>query len=702
MEITGGRTMVSFYPAVLDANGLKVVWNASAEGDKTRSEPSYGFQINFSTLKFTLNNGRVTRFDGGTLSNKGGFKLVSAKGSLDADQFIVSPATNLADGLQLVVDSSKEAFAAFDLLHGSATYRFKERQLQVGNLDIALTLQCAQQLGRPDLAGKTIGYLKINGDADAIDGGDIPTEPKADSGPPPQGSLDLALSDMGGISWIGRTGGAYPNGLNALTAYTTSCNVGSVNIPWNPPMSTTHPGIVLTVYRVLNGRFEQISNAWIKHGFFATNSNGCGSCGIGGGYVLGPACSDTYGGGNNDDQYYLGARDEWNPLTGTWTCQASWFSNYINDCTRRNTGSGLSATDHRLAVRDADLGNAGAQYYYEARYINANDINTYNNLASRSCSMNWTGSQWTFNTTDSGETQGPAINRYGEKRAIAQPNAEGDVIVAVQTSNLGGGMWHYEYAVYNHTSDRQVRQFSVPMPSGRTVQNISFRDVDQDATNDWVGTYSGDAVTWSTDTFGSSSANPLKYSTTFNFRFDSNIPPVDSYAQLGLFKPGSGPDTAAATKAPVLLQPVDSFQVVNGTLAGGNLASLAHWDGDRVNVTGDPGSSSGVQVSATSPTSTPASLIVGVVSRTGIGSSLHTIQSIQLYNWTTSAWETVDTRQALGTDAMTNITISSNPARFVNSGNRQMQARVTFSGGPTAANAYRAMPQFDQIGFQVN
>ncbi|HVT10892.1 MAG TPA: hypothetical protein VHE55_01390 [Fimbriimonadaceae bacterium] len=701
MEITGGKTMVSFYPAVLEANGLKVVWNSSAEGDKTRSEPSYGFQIDFSNLKYELNNGRVSRFDGGSFSHKGGFKLVSGKNSVDADQFIINPSTNLADGLELVVDTKKEAYTAFNLLHSSATYMFKERQVVDGNLDLVITLRCAQELGRPDLAGMTIGYLKVIGNSDPIDGGDYPTEPKADtSGPAPQGNLDLALSDMGGISWIAHTG-SYPNGLNALTAYTTSCNVGSVNVPWNPPMATTHPGIILSLYMVNNGRFEQIGTSWVKHGFYATNTNQCGVCNTSGGYYLGPACSDTYGGGNNDDQYYLSGRDEWNAFTGVWTCQGSWFSNYVNDCTRRNTGSGLSSTDHRLTARDADLGVSGAQYYYEARYMNPNDINTYNNLASRTCTMHWTGSQWSFNTTDSAEVQGPAINRWGEKRALAQPNTEGDVIVAVQTTNLGGGNWHYEYAVYNHTSDRQVRQFTVPMPSGRTVSNIGFRDIDQTSTNDWAGSYTGDTVTWSTDTYGSSSANPLKYGTVYNFWFDANIPPVDSSAQLGLFKPGSGPDTTAATKAPVLLGPVDSFQVVNGILNNGNLASLQHWDGDRVEITGSAASSSGVIVTATSPTSTPTELIIGVVSRIGVGSSLRQVQSIQLWNYNTSAWEQVDSRLAQASDTMTNVAITSDPGRFVGPG-QQMQAKVTFSGPPTAANAFRAMPQFDQIGFQVN
>ncbi len=702
MEVTGGKTTISFYPGVLQANGLHVDWNSSTEGDKTRSEPSYGFQIDFSNLRYSLDQGRVGRFDGGTVSHKGGFRLISGKNSLEADHFIISPSTTTADGLELVVDAKNEAFTAFDLVHASAFYEFKEKQLIVGNLDVVVTLRCAQELGRPDLAGRTIGYLKIYGNSDPIDGGGS-VDPPSNSGVSPRtAGIDLALFDMGGISWLGRTG-TYPNGNNALTLYTTSCNVGTVNVPWNAPMSVTHPGIIMNLYRINNGRFEQIGWSWVKHGFYATNASQCGSCSTPGGSFLGPACSDTYGGGNNDDQYYLGGRDEWNPQTGMWTCQNSWFSNYVNDCTRRNTGTGLTVTDHRLTALDSDLGISGAQYYYEARYINANDRNIYNNIASRHCTMSWTGSQWSFSTVDSAEVQGPAINRWGDMRSFAQPQTDGDVIVAVQTTSLGNGMYHYEYAVYNSSLDRQIQTFSIPMPNGMTVQNIGFRDIDQDGTNNWPGVYANNSITWSTTAYGSSNANPLKYSSVFNFRFDANLPPVPGSAQLGLFKPGgSGPNTiGASSKAPPLLQPVDTYATQNGNVISGNQQSLANWDGDRLVIKGGPGPV-GIVVTATSPTTSPSALILGVVSSCLKSTSTSQgVQTIGLYNWLTKAWEKVDFRNLGTTDTLALVTITSNAARFVNSSTRQVKAIVT-TGKANNDATYLSVPNFNQVGFQFN
>lgn len=690
---------------MLDANKIRLSVTPSAEGDKATGGPSNGFRIDFSTLKFSLADGNVARYDGGSISHKGGFRLTSGTKSIDADQFIIAPSDKMADGLQLTVTTGKQAYPAMDLVHGGAFYQIKEKQLRIGTLDLVLTLQAAQELGRPELSGLIIGSMKIFGEADPIDGGGDVEPPGSGGGNPrTPGSVDLALSDMGTLSWIGRTG-TYPNGNNALSMYTTSCNRGTINIPWNQPMAVTHPAIAMQLYRVLNGRFEEVGFSWMKHGFFATNQNQCGTCqNPGTGALLGVSCSDTYGVGNNDDQFYLGGRDEMNGFTGVWTCTGSWFSNFVNDCTRRNTGSGLSVTDHRLQALDADLGITGALYYYEARYVNANDSNTYNNLASRQATFTWNGSSWSINTVDSAETVGPAINRWGEMRSTAQPQTDGDVIVAVQTTNLGGGMWHYEYAVYNHTSDRQIRSFSVPMPDGMVVQNIGFHDIDQDGTNNWAGVYASNSVTWSTGVFGSSTANPLKFSSVFNFRFDSNVPPVGNSATLGEFKPGTGSTLTAASKGPVMLGADDSVQIVNGAQVGGNLNSLAHSDDDRLRIAAtDTGarSGTGLVVTATAPSATVNSLVIGVESSDSVAPSIGGNQLIQLWNWTTSAWEQVDSRAVTLTDSLALVTVSSNASRFVNASTHQVQARILHVVN-IGANYSRLQYAFDQIGFQFN
>lgn len=700
LQVTGGFSTVSFYPAILEGKKLRAVWNPTGGVDRTRAETSYGFSFDFSNLAFTVDRGRISRFDGGAISHRGGFKLVSGSKSVGAEGFVVRPNRAGADGLELVV-GGKEPYTAFDLTHASAIYDPQTKRLVAGNLDVTITERCAQALGRPELAGTVIGYLKVLGDAVPIDGGgevDFPSPPTGDVGA--AAGIDVSISDMGGFSYVARTG-TYPDGISAFTMYTTSCNVGSEKIPWNPPMSTTHPGILMSIYRVLNGRFEQVAWSWVKHGFYATNATSCGggSCGDPGGYYLGLRCTDTYGGGNNADQYYLGGRDEWNAQTGVWTCQGSWFSNYQNDCIRRNSGSGLGPVAHRLAGPDADLGNAGAQYYYEAYYINANDIDPYNQICSRAATIRWTGTTWSTSTTGS-MVAGPTINRWGEQRSTAQPQTDGDVIVGVQTTNLGNGMWRYEFAVFNFTLDRAIREFKVPLPGGATLENVGFRDTDQDATNQWQTSVANDAITWSTGVFGSSTANPLKYLFVYNFRFDANVPPVAGNVTLGMFKPGNGDTLTAATKTPALLSPVDDFQVVNGTLLGGNLQSLSRSDDDKVSIRGNAaGQSSGVLVTATATQTTLQSLVIGVESSDAVPTAAGISQTIELWNWTTGAWESVDFRPVSPFDRAAFVTISSDPSRFVNSTNRQVQARILHS---STNLALLPRPAFDVVGFQYN
>jgi hypothetical protein len=456
----------------------------------------------------------------------------------------------------------------------------------------------------------------------------------------------------------------------------------------------------MNLYRLKNGRFEQIGWSWLKHGFFATNSSGCGSCqNPGTGSLLGPGCSDTYGTSNNSDRFYLGGRDEVNPLTGTWTCQNSYFSNYQNDCVRRNNGTGLDGVAHRLEVADADLTDSSAQYFYEAYYINANDTDRYNNAASRQATISWTGSGYSVNTVG-GFVQGIALDRWGEMRNFAEPRDEGDVKVAVQTTDLGGGMWRYEYAVYNHTLDRQVRTFSIGVPAGATVQNIGFHDIDQDSGNQWTSSFSNGSLTWSTGAFGSPNANPLKYASLFNFRFECNVPPANSQAVLGMFKPGNGDTKTAYIKGPMTTQHLESFAVINASIGDGDIQSLGESDDNRMNLIPDfrnLRTSPGIEGTLTSPTQSVSSFSVTVESRNTLST---THQEIWLFNWGTAQWETIDSRPTTLTDSVATVSVSSNPGRFIDASG-QVKVRVIHVPPQGQLNS-RWSIGIDKIGISFN
>lgn len=704
-RIKGGRTAISFVPDNLEHSKLKVEFTHAPDDDDCNACSLPGFRIERSDLSFRVLDGKLAGFDRGKASHKGKFKLAAAKKTFTADQISIAAEGGPEGGLNLTVDTPKGEIVAFELGTPRNLTRSDRKELVFQDMEVRISDELAYELGDPTLRGSSVGSITLYAEATPEDGeGDLDVEDYS----PESAGIDVSLSAMGSLAVASNPVakvGAYPNGRTGLTMSTTSCNVGSVNIPWNAPMQTTHPVIALNLYRLRDGKFEHVGWSWLKHGFLSTNSNGCGTCQHPGtGSLLGLNCSDTYGTGNNGDRTYLGARDEVNPFTGVWTCQGSWFSNYVNDCVRRNPGSvTLDAVDHRLDCLDSDLGNSGARYFYEAYYITPNDVNTYNNLGSREATITWNGSSWNITTTGT-MVQGPAINRWGEIRSTAQPQTEGDVIVALQTTNLGNGMWRYDYALYNHNLDRQVRTFSVPLPYGSTVQNVGFRDIDRDANNGWTAVQNDDSITWSTPEFGQAGANPLKYSSVFNFRFDTNVPPASTTTTLGLHKPGTLQFLAAATRGPLVLDPPTSYSLINGSLRSGDLGSLARVDGDRL-VLGpmDSGARSGTGISTSNyaPAGTISQIIVGVRSSNTLTTGGGATQNIELWNWTTSAYEVLDTRPATLADSTTQVTITTNAARFVDPVTGEVMARITHSSN-LGLSGNRWTMAFDQVGIHFN
>jgi hypothetical protein len=161
---------------------------------------------------------------------------------------------------------------------------------------------------------------------------------------------------------------------------------------------------------------------------------------------------------------------------------------------------------------------------------------------------------WTFTTpgTSNPLVPGQTINRWGDLRTtIDVAPGDGQVILAVQTTDLGGGVFHYEYALLNTTSDRQIRSFSIPVAGVANITNIGFHDNDQDAGNDWKVSVADGVITWETDSYATNPSAPaLEFGYMVNFRFDADAAPTDLNATLGVFKPGTGTEAIGATRGP--------------------------------------------------------------------------------------------------------------------------------------------------------
>ncbi|HWL93521.1 MAG TPA: hypothetical protein VNT79_08290 [Phycisphaerae bacterium] len=428
-------------------------------------------------------------------------------------------------------------------------------------------------LGNEALAGELIGTLGVFADIGFAGGDEEPADVSGsgDSGGGPRANGPDVI--VGGLGVSGFNGSnptdvvsfstTPPGPIKAFSLATTSCNIGTDELDWidcqqsGNPACARHPVISQNMFRLKNGRFEQLGQSWLKHGFCALDEELCTSnCPNGTCDTLGVGCSDPYTASRNSGPG-LGRKSEVNAFTGVFPYP---FTN----------GSGSSPPiTGRLQVRVDDINpslNAGAQYWVESQYTAQDDAaagNADNNASYRAIQFTPSmGITFPIPTTAGTITELPAIRAWSAADpSVVQTNVrvpnEGLMILAAKASDNGNGTWHYEYALFNQNSDRSARSFSVPV-AGATLSNIGFHDVDYHSgepysLTDWTALTEDGVLTWSTQTFSQNvNANALRWGTMYNFRFDADIPPAEEHAEvtIGLFKPGAGSSVAALTIVP--------------------------------------------------------------------------------------------------------------------------------------------------------
>lgn len=383
--------------------------------------------------------------------------------------------------------------------------------------------------------------------------------------------LDGRLTVIDTFTYQGRRGAAHPNGEVAASMMNEMCNPGSVTIPWFAAMQTNHPKFGFLMVRVAGDKIEQVSDwSFCKHAFISTNSpSSCGSCvPAGGGTVMGIGCSDIYGVGNNNDRTTLGPPVELNPWLGTWNAVGSYFD--IGDPAQAGFPAsangayslniaGFDAVKNRVVMKEADLLTPGAKYYYGIHLMHEGEAvaNRGDNLAHRGCNPVYGGSSWTFANNAEAQQWGTVLQRWpGATIDNGQNgNDDGRFFVAVKTTSLGGGQYHYEYAIHNVDNNRAGGTFRLPIDAGATATNFTFGDIDTNALNDWTAARVGNEIV-----FTAPVGNPLRWNTIYNFGFDCNYQPGFGTATIdqALVGPGalavtigtrvpSGPPAAEAT-----------------------------------------------------------------------------------------------------------------------------------------------------------
>jgi len=130
-----------------------------------------------------------------------------------------------------------------------------------------------------------------------------------------------------------------------------------------------------------------------------------------------------------------------------------------------------------------------------------------------------------------------------------------------------------------------------------------------------------------------------------------------------------------------------TYSLIRGSVFSGDLASLQDRDDNRLILRPGPVLSTSqppiqVVLEATAPTASPDGFSFSIESSASFGNAL---QSISLWNFTTGAYELLDTRLVKLTDDVALVTVrATNPARFIQGGTLAIRALVTYRAmGPS-------------------
>jgi hypothetical protein len=534
MPLRSGVTSLRFQPEILADLGLEQADVAPTAAALREGAQGFALAVPPSAAAIDARGDDFEGFASADLRHAGGFALRRGDARIELGKF------RLAETAPPYALELRDAQGARWLWVDRPHALLGQGLLSLANADLLIAPELAAWLGRPDLAGTYVGVLDAElafgpeaggaSSAAAVAGGCV-----GDFSQP----VDLWMQELTGLTQAVRE----PGGRVAVAPAATVHNLGPGDVQWlraiapDSPVGP-HPFLALHVYRLSGGVLEQIGRSDLKHTFFATNTG----CPCEGGQILYAGCEDLYGVFTNLDRSHLAPRGEIDPFAVSWTSLGSHFDGVPADDFRSHGGDGAhDAFAHRLVVREPQLQTPGARYFYDGWYMAPNDSDLLNSMGHREVDPTFSSSTWTFPAVDAGTANGSILDVFVDPQDVGPGEAtelydsgEGRVQLAVVTSDLGGGVHHYEYALMNFDFRRTLRSVSLPLDPGQTVSNPGFGDADTDPGNDWTVSVTPQAVTWTAPP-----GNPLAWGTLYNFRMDVDAEPVELYATLTPLTPGT-------------------------------------------------------------------------------------------------------------------------------------------------------------------
>jgi hypothetical protein len=342
------------------------------------------------------------------------------------------------------------------------------------------------------------------------------------------------------------------NGSDAIMFGESTCNLGTAPVT-HIAAPGAHPVHVqgLFRYEVVGGagQFEQIGWTWAFHDVLALEQGLCCTCSPVGAGNQGPGCSSIDSASAEANQASLGKRFEVNALTGMFLYPFP--PPGISLVLSRRLQFFVSAVDPAT--------HPGATFFAEAAVVAAGDaaaMNAENNASHRRVSITASGNDAAVALSGTTMREQAAIwawkwlDSQVDVEVVHVPN-EGVFLVGSRATDLGTGMWHYEYAVENLNSDAACGALHVPLSAGAVPTAIDFHDIEHlesDGPNnmpidgtDWTPVVAANEISWSTAPWlANPGGNGLRFATMFTFRFDVAAPPQLSSVTLDTWTiPGS-------------------------------------------------------------------------------------------------------------------------------------------------------------------
>lgn len=368
---------------------------------------------------------------------------------------------------------------------------------------------------------------------------------RAGAGPaaPDAGQPDLIVGDIHEWAKYGTS-----SGLSSYSFGTVSCNMGTEVLTWSSN-TNNHPVIGSSIYRILDGKLEQVGISWLKHGFSTLNGTLCGACQPTSGTTLGILCSDPYSASLNGAQSNLGPRSDVNPYDG--------FFPYPP--TLNSAGGTLGGRVQAPNGMIDPAANTGARYFVESQYVHPEDSakigNGDNNVSVREIRFLTGSAPWSASFVSSTIRETTALDQW----AAIDPSVvlsevsfpqDGSILIGSKAIQEAANSWTYVYVVYNRDSDRGVRALGVPTPAGAAVSGRSFHDVAYHSGESIYGTdwteFDGPLVgrprvlAWYTGTFAQDpNHNAVRWGTAYTMTFTCDRPPANGKVAVAPFKQSS-------------------------------------------------------------------------------------------------------------------------------------------------------------------